>query len=192
MKYYNLDEIKTDLRRDIAINKAYIDAWKAVYFPTKKDGKPFANMQNNIHGAKYAPVSYSMQAGEYELTVYTSCYAAGYIHDEINVYDLVKYLKDENKKEKTQNYMPKNTYLEQVYKFDLDDIKDAVVNRIDYLTEYVADMEKQLKKIDTIFSNFRNAYDNAMKQLESDTAEFAHKNAYYAVLDCVKERYPYV
>jgi len=146
-EYYNLDAIKTGIERDIAINTAYVDAWKKVSFPTKKDGKPFAVMSKNINGAKYTLESYAMQPGEYELTVYTHCIAAGYIHDTIKVYELVRYLKDENMLAKTENYQPiVSKYLEQVYTFDLDDIKKAVSDRIEYLEKYVDDLKAQLAK----------------------------------------------
>lgn len=188
---YNLDEIRTTINKDIAINKAYAEAWKKVTFPTKKDGTPFANMSKNISGAKYSPVSYAMQPGEYELTVFTQTFSAGYIHDSINVYELVRYLKDESMIAKTENYMPKQSYLEQVYKFDLDDIKSAIAMRIEYLESYVADLEKQLAKLDKVYANFRNAFDNAVKSLQNDTKEFSHNDIYYAVKDTVINRYPY-
>ena len=190
--YYNMDDIRTSITKDIAINKAYIAAWEKVSFPVKKDRKPFANMSKNIDGAKYTLVSYATQAGEYELTVYTQCHAAGYIHDSIKVYDLVRYLKDESMIAKTENYMPKQTWLEQVYKYDLDDIKKAVANRIEYLKSYVSDLEKQFASLETVFRNFRNAFDNAIKTLVNDTKDFQHKDIYYAVKDCVMQRYPYV
>lgn len=190
--YYNMDEIRTSLKKDIAINKAYLEAWEKVTFPTKKDGKPFANMASNISGAKYTRVAYAMQQGENELTVYTQSPAAGYVHDSINLYELVRYLKDEKMIAKTENYLPKQAYLEQVYKFDLEDIKKAVADRIEYLKEYIADLEKQLESLGTVFTNFRAAVDTAMKQLESDTNNFQHKDLYYAVKDCVLNRYPYI
>ena len=190
--YYNMDDIRTSLVKEIAINKAYIAAWENVSFPVKKDGKPFANMSKNISGAKYALESYARQTGEYELTVYTQATMCGYIHDSIKAYKLVRYLKDESMKAKTENYQNKNSYLEQVYKFDLDDIKKAVSDRIEYLKSYVSDLEKQLESLETVFRNFRAAYDNAIKQLEKDTACFEHKNSFYAVKDTVLARYPYV
>jgi hypothetical protein len=188
---YTLDEIRTNIHKDIAVNKAYAEAWKKVTYPTKKDGTPFANMSKNIAGAKYSPVSYAMQQGEYELTVFTQTFAAGYIHDSINVYELVRYLKDESMIAKTENYMPKQSYFEQVYRFDLEDIKKAVANRIEYLESYVADLEKQLAKLDTVYANFRNAFDAAIKSLQEDTKGFSHNDIYYAVKDPVINRYPY-
>lgn len=192
MNYYNLDGIKTDIKKDIEINRAYLEAWEKVTFPTKKDGKPFVTMSRNIENATYTLVSYAMQIGEYELTVYTHSNACGYVHDTIKVYELVKYLKDEKMLAKTENYMPKQQYLEQVYKFDLEDIKKAVADHIEYLKEYIADLEKQLENTETVFANFRAAVDVAMKQLEKDTSDFKHKNLFYAVKDTVLTRYPYI
>lgn len=191
MKHYNLDEIKTAMRKDIARNAALSAAWGKVTFPTKKDGKPFAVMSKNIDGAKYTEKQYAMQAGENELTVYTFCKETGYIHDTIDAYELVRYLKDDGKKAKTENYLPKQTYLEQVYKYDLDDIKQAVADRAAYLAEYAEDLEKQLAEVDGIFYNFRDAYAAALKQLENETAQFKHTDTFYAVKDTVLSSFPY-
>ena len=190
-EYYNLDAIKTGIEKDIAINTAYLEAWKKVSFPTKKDGKPFAVMSKNISGARYSMESYAMQAGEYELTVTAFCNAAGYISDTVKAYELIRYMKDESMKAKTENYQPKQTYLEQVYTYDLDDIKKAIADRIAYLESYISDLKAQKASAEKVFKNFRNAYENAMKQLETDCSEFSHKDLFYAVRDCVTSRYPY-
>lgn len=188
---YNLDAIKTGIEKDIAINTAYLEAWKKVEFPTKKDGSAFKVMSKNISGARYDVKPYLLARGQYELTVTTFVPSCGYVSDSINCYELVRYLKDESMKAKTQNYQPKETYLEQVYTFDIDDIKNAVKNRIAYLESYVSDMEKQLESLDRVFNNFRAAFDSAIKQLESDCSVFEHKDMFYAVRDCVMQRYPY-
>lgn len=190
-EYYNLDAIKTGIEKDIAINTAYLEAWKKVSFPTKKDGKPFSVMSKNISGARYSMESYAMQAGEYELTVTAFCKAAGYISDTVKAHELIRYMKDESMKAKTENYQPKQTYLEQVYTYDLDDIKKAIADRIAYLESYISDLKAQKASAEKVFRNFRNAYENAMKQLETDCSEFSHKDLFYAVRDCVKSRYPY-
>lgn len=191
-EFYNLDAIQTSIKKDIAVNSAYLDAWKAITFPTKKDGTAFANMQKNICGAKYAMESYAMQPGEYELTIYTHCNEAGYIHESIKVYELVRYLKDETMIAKTQNYLPKAcAWLEQIYKFDLDDIKSAIAKHIEYLENYVEDLKKQLEKSVAVFDSFKSAYANAIKTLNETTAEFSHNDLKYAVKDCVVKRYPY-
>lgn len=191
MKHYNLDEIKTELKNDIARYTAFAEAWEAVTFPVKKDGKPFAVMSKNISGAKYSPVAYAMQAGEYEITVFSHCRECGYIHESINAYEIARYMKDEAKKAKTQNLMPKQSFLEQVYAYDLDDIKKAVADRAAYCREYVADLQKQLEEVDGIFYRFRDAFADALKQLEADTTHHTHKDTFYAVKDTVLSRYPY-
>ena len=191
MKHYNLDEIRTTMRKDITTYKALAKAWDAVTFPTKKDGKPFAVLSKNISGAKLAPVAYAMQPGENEVTVYTFSSSAGYVHDSIKAYELVRYLKSEDMKAKTQNYQPKQTYLEQVYTFDLEDIKAAVKARAEYFTAYAEDLERQLADVDEVFAAFRNAYAAALADLEERTAKHEHKDTFYAVRDTVLGRFPY-
>ena len=38
--YYNLDDITTSLKTELARCTALAEAWRKVEFPTKKDGKP--------------------------------------------------------------------------------------------------------------------------------------------------------
>ena len=191
-EYYNLDAIVTNLKKEKEKFTAFAEAWEKVTFPVKKDGTPFQSMQKNIDGAKYTMESYAMQPGEYELTVYTHSATCGYIHDSIKVYNLVKYLKDPSMLAKTQNYMPEQSYLEQVYKYDIDDIKQAVAERAAYCRAYVADLDSMIKQASEIFRTFRYNFYKAMEQLKADTKQFNHSNLYYAVKDCIVNRYPYV
>lgn len=192
MNYYEVNDIKKEIEKRIEKNAAFLSAWEKVTFPTKKDGTPFANMQKNIDGAKYSPVSYAMQGGEYELTVYAQTPKCGYIHDSIGAYELVRYLKDEEKITKKENYMPKQTCLEQVYKFDLEDIKKAIKNRIDYLRKYVDELKQQLSVTEDIVKEFAGAYKNAMQTVENLTSCFEHKDLFYAAKEYVINRYPYI
>ena len=198
--YYNLDGIKTELKKNIAKDKAFLKEWEKVTFPTKKDGTPFAVMSKNINGAKYQSILYSMQPGENELAIVVFCkeMGNGYIQDSIDVYELVKYLKDEKKIEKHNNYMPKVSYLEQVYKYDIEDIKEAVTNRINYLKDRILSLTSQLDNVDYCYNEFKKSYSKALKELENNciiagNVGFSEKrnDMYYMILDTVKESYPY-
>jgi len=92
---------------------------------------------------------------------------------------------------KTENYMPKISYLEQTYKFDLDDIKNAIAKHIEYLENYVADLKRQHEKSKAVFDAFKAAYASAIKTLDNETAEFKHSDLKRAVRECVINRYPY-
>jgi hypothetical protein len=190
--YYNLDDITTSLKTELARCTALAEAWRKVEFPTKKDGKPFANMSKNIKGAKYGPISYALQPGENELTVYTQTRETGYIHDTLHLYACVKNLKDPAMIAKTENYLPKQPYLEQVYRYDLDDIKKVVAEQADYWEKYAKDLEKQIDEAQRIFDSFRAAYAAAINGLSNDTAQFEHSDLFHAVKDCVLSRYPFV
>ena len=86
--YYNLDGVKTELKKRIDAASAKLEAWQAVTFPTKKDGAPFASMAKNIDGAKYNKPAHSLRTGEYELTIYAHSNLNGYISDYIYCYPL--------------------------------------------------------------------------------------------------------
>lgn len=189
--YYNLEGIKTEISRQIEQETARMEAWKKVTFPTKKDGKPFAILSKNIEGARLSPVSYATQPGENILSISTWSANNGCVHDEVKAYELVKYIKDEAMKAKTQNYQPKQTYLEQVYTYDLDDIKAAVAARIEHLEKRIASLEKQLERADEVYTTFKTAYAAAVKVLSDSAIKDDDKTLYYAVFDTIKNRFPY-
>lgn len=189
--YYNADGIKTMLKTELEKARAFSAAWHAVSYNTKKDGASFVNMQKNINGAKYTIKSYAMQDGEYELTVYTEAKLCGYIHDSINCYELVRYLKDDTRKAKTQNYMPKIDYLEQVYRYDIDDIKTAVTARAEYCEKYAAELESMIENCEQVYKQVRALYAAFMNAAKELTASYEHTTLYYAIIDTIKERFPY-
>ena len=186
-----INDIKKNLEKEMDNATAFLTAWSAVTFPTKKDGKPFANMSKNINGAKYTLKNYATQPGEYRLTVYTHSNSSGYIHDEISCYELVTYLKDADKIKKTYNYMPKLSMLEQVYKYDLDDIKKAVADRIKYHEKRIQSLSEQLLRVDKAFNDFDAAYGEILNKLQEacNTNDISYSNGrndlFYAIKDAV-------
>lgn len=186
-----INDIKQTLQKEIDNATAFLTAWSAVTFPTKKDGTHFANMSKNINGAKYTLEAYAMQPGEYCLTVYTQSNLNGYIHDTIDCYVLVRYLKDADKIKKTYNYMPKLSILEQVYKYDLDDIKKAVADRIKYHENRIQSLNEQLLRVEKAYNDFDKAYSEILDELQEacNTDDISYSNGrndiFYAIKDAV-------
>lgn len=189
---YNLDGIKTKLKNEIEEREAILKAWENVTFPTKKNGEPFAVMSKNINGATYKKADYDLSANNVELKVVANNNHK-WITDSIDCYTLVRYLKDKSKIAKTENYMPKELCLEQVYKFDLEDIKEAVNNRIEYLKGYVESLKKQLEIADKAYAGFRKVYEDAMAVLDNVTETKKDEYSFLksSILDTIKNRYPY-
>lgn len=189
---YNLDGIKTSLKIEIEEREAILKAWENVTFPTKKNGEPFAVMSKNINGATYKKADYGLSANNVELKVVANNNYK-WVTDSINCYTLVRYLKDKNKIAKTENYMPKESCLEQIYKYDLEDIKEAVNNRIKFLKENIESLKKQLEIADKAYIAFRKAYEDAMNVLDNVTETKKDEYSFLKsnILETVKERYPY-
>lgn len=189
---YNLDGIKTKLKNKIEEREAILKAWENVTFPTKKNGEPFAVMSKNINGATYKKADYGLSANNVELKVVANNNHK-WTTDSIDCYTLVRYLKDKSKIAKTENYMPKELCLEQVYKFDLEDIKEAVNNRIEYLKGYVESLKKQLEIADKAYAGFRKVYEDAMAVLDNVTETKKDEYSFLksSILDTIKNRYPY-
>lgn len=96
---------------------------------------------------------------------------------------------------KSENIMPKEPMLEQLYMFDLEDIKEAVENRIQYFKNSIEKYEQEIAKADKAYNVFKEAYTNAIKELQNVcgcTDDDTTKNTlFYAVKDTIVDRYPY-
>lgn len=187
---YNLDGIQTEIRKDIERKEAILAAWQAVTFPTKKDGTPFKIMSKNISGAALRSEDYAMQPGENKLKVFAWGKTTGYVESYIYAYCHVCDLKDEKKIEKTQNYMPKQAYLKQIYCFDLEDIKEAVSAKIENTKVELEQLRDQLEASETVYTEFRKAYSEALSKLAIDSKKAENSNLYYMIVDTVT-KHPY-
>lgn len=187
-----IEEIKKNQEIRIAETEALLKAWKAVTFPTKKDGTPFASMAKNFNGAKYQKKEYTLHCDENELKVTTNYKYNGrnfYTSDSVNTYELVKHLKDKEMKAKTENYMPKITYLEQIYNYDIDDCKKAIAQRIDYLERTLETYKKQLETLVSAYGIFEKEFTDALKNLATNTFKEENCYLYSDILDAFKKSY---
>lgn len=188
--YYDLKGIVERLEKELREALAFKELWESVAFPTKKDGTPFANMAKNFEGATYRKKEHGWQAHEYELRVTAHVKGSGYISDSLDTFALVDYLTDEKMLAKTENYQPKQSIHRQAYKYDLEDIKQAILGRIDQLDKRITSLTEQIELAPGAFATFRQDYGDAIAKLE-EVCKAKDSTLYYAVLNTVKDRYPY-
>ena len=188
--YYNLDGIKTELEKRLSYEKSILQAWENVTFPTKKDGTPFKTMSKNFDGAKLYLDNFAWHDYEKKLKVGTFDDLNGYIDESISCYNQVKYITDKTMLEKTENIMPKEPMLEQIYVYDLEDIKKEIKNRIEYHKKNIVSLEKQLDQAEKAYNDFVADYKKAIENLVK-TCGANDNSLFYAVSDTVKTRYPY-
>lgn len=188
--YYNLDEIKTELEKRLSYEKSILKAWENVTFPTKKDGTPFKVMSKNFDGAKLYLDNFAWRDYEKRLKVNTFDDLNGYISEDINCYNQVKYISDKSKLEKVSNIMPKEPMLEQVYVYDLNDIKEEIHKTINRHKENIMSLEKQIVQAEKAYNDFVADYKKAIENL-IETCGANDNSLFYAVRDTVKTRYPY-
>lgn len=188
--YYNLDGIKTELNKRLSYEKSILKAWENVTFPTKKDGTPFKVMSKNFDGAKLYLDNFAWHDYEKRLKVNTFDDLNGYISEDINCYNQVKYISDKSKLEKVSNIMPKEPMLEQVYVYDLDDIKEDIKKTINRHKENIMSLEKQIVQAEKAYNDFVADYKKAIENL-IETCGANDNSLFYAVRDTVKTRYPY-
>lgn len=188
--YYNLDGIKTELNKRLSYEKSILQAWENVTFPTKKDGTPFKVMSKNFDGAKLYLDNFAWRDYEKRLKVNIFDDLNGYISEDISCYNQVKYIFDKSKLEKVSNIMPKEPMLEQVYVYDLEDIKEEIQKTINRHKENIVSLEKQIDQAEKAYNNFVADYKKAIENLV-ETCGANDNSLFYAVRDTVKERYPY-
>lgn len=188
--YYNLDGIKTELEKRLSYEKSILKAWENVTFPTKKDGTPFKVMSKNFDGAKLYLDNFAWHDYEKRLKVNTFDDLNGYISEDINCYNQVKYISDKSKLEKVSNIMPKEPMLEQVYVYDLDDIKEDIKKTINRHKKNIMSLEKQIVQAEKAYNDFVADYKKAIENL-IETCGANDNSLFYAVRDTVKTRYPY-
>ena len=188
--YYNLDGIKTELEKRLSYEKSILKAWENVTFPTKKDGTPFKVMSKNFDGAKLYLNNFAWRDYEKKLKVNTFDELNGYISEDINCYNQVKYISDKSKLEKVSNIMPKEPMLEQMYVYDLEDIKEEIQKTINRHKENIVSLKKQIDQAEKAYNDFVADYKKAIENLV-ETCGANDNSLFYAVRDTVKERYPY-
>lgn len=182
--YTNLNDIQNELKNRINENNAKIQLWKNVKYPVKKNGDYFQNVAKNFENATYKPDYIAIQSGEYKLYVRNN-----QAEDYINCYELVRYLKDEEMIKKTENYLPKSPYLHQVYKYDVDDIKKAIQQRINNLTAENISLNKQLEMSQDIFNRINENVNNIISILNNECKEKSFYNSIgYMLTDYCKNR----
>lgn len=190
--YYNTEELVKAIEKELDRDTAILAAWRAVTYPTKKDGSQFAVLSKNIAGATVEQWRCATQPGENVVTVYTHTAANGYIHDTVYAYCLIKDIKDgDPKKEKiSKNACPKITYLEQVYTYDTDDIKNAIDTRIAYLEKTIKDKRKQIKAAQKAFETFKKDYQAIRERLEKNSVfENNNRTLFSMILNSVQKNY---
>lgn len=190
---YNLDGIKKDIEKEIDRYQCMKKEWESVKFPTKKNGEPFSIMSKNFENATYMGSTYLEQGykGKVLNPTLKVCFCtnlSGYCRDELFLYEYVKYMDNNKFVDKRE----KNTF-NGVYIYDLEDIKQTVKDRIDYLEKYINSLKRQLEIADSAYNAFKEVYKNAMEVLNkvTETTENTYSTLKSDIRDTIKERYPY-
>lgn len=113
-----------------------------VTYPTKKDGTPFKIMSKNFNGATYGKRAYDSD----NLFLKTAI---------------------ECNRNNSQYWINDNIYCGDNYKEDtLEEIKEKVLERIEYLKDEIESKEHQLEIIDNTYEEFKKNYDNMCQRLK--------------------------
>lgn len=138
----SLEQIKIDLEKDITDNTAKIKAWEKVTYPTKKDGSAFKIMSKNFDGAEYRKMYHDSDS----LCLQTSI--------ECNTNN-------------SQYWVYDNIHCGDKFKEDtLDEIKEKVLERIEYLQNNIDSLKHQLEIVENAYTEFERSYKDMCEHLK--------------------------
>lgn len=172
---YKYRQINADLERDLVKNKALLEAWQNVTFITAKNGKPFKNIAKNIIGADVSKRTFATQSYQKELYVAVQTPTLGYVRDGIDLYETID--------RSNENYFskPQNINSDNVYILDLDDVKDCVENKINYLNDYIDAHSKALANLEKMCEFCDDTY-NMLKRTAGTQTGFTIMSEYMKYL----------
>ena len=199
---YKLDNIIQELKTKKEDLQAILEAWEAVTFPTKKDGAPFAVLSKNINGAHITTESYNIKGVEDNLEVYASRghkIVCGYFESKISLYHSLeplskneRWLSNTDKEmraratAKPQNVFKRGYCIKDAYVFDLEDIKEAIKERIEYIKERITQTEWDIKNATVIYNRFAKAATKLFEELESATKAKGSTALYYSMREIIR------
>ena len=204
---YKLNNIIQELKTKKADLQAILEAWEAVTFPTKKDGAAFAVLSKNINGARITTEAYNIKGVEDSLEVFASRgyrykIITGYFESKISLYYSLepatkneKWLTDTDKEmraraeAKPQNVHKRGAYIKDAYVFDLEDIKEAIQKRIEYIKKGINQTTWDIENAEAIYSKYATAATKLFKELESETKAKGSTALYYAIRDMIRGIY---
>lgn len=166
-----MESIKNKVRYELERVEALKKAWENVEFVSKKDGKPFKTLSHNIKNAKLECQIGGISNVDNILKVYTSTIKGSYVNDSIYCYSYFEYADKEKIEMKPQNIV-KTKYADcyvDYYVFDIDDIKEAIKDRITYLENELDNLKKQLDNFEIAYANFKEGYLKLLENLKKDT-----------------------
>lgn len=177
-------DIKTaqeNINKNIATYEARLNLWRSVKRVSKKDGADFQSIGKNFTGADYKKVTYSIRA-DYEIRV-SGRVNGVWIEDSIDCAPVLRYYK----KDVDESRVIKESFLEPYFFMTVDEIMDAIADRIALLEGYIKEEREQARLLEDVFGRFTYEIDNALQAVK-DTAG-ARSSIYYSCIEYMKSKH---
>jgi len=182
----NLEQIKKELQNSIEECNAKIAAWENVKRVTKKDGSDFSTLSKNFENAKIVTADYSIR-NEKQIRVSGWTENRKFVDDYFSIVPCVKNVKFEVAPDR----QIKESFLEPYFYMTVEEIVEAIENRIAMWKEYVESYEEQLRIADHFYILIENELEKISEILDavSDKRNSKNLSLRYALEHKVKEHY---
>ena len=180
MKY--LMDIKADLKQYANETEKKISLWKEVKRVYKKDGSDFQSFGRNFTGCKVEQKDWG-NADDMELVVSDWTPSGGYVKDSISI----KVLEDDLKETPAPDRVVKYPHLRAYVLLTPSEMETAISGHIEVLEKRLASYREQFLLADRAYQQFREAIDNALKDLKGIAGEGT--SLYYDCREYMKTAY---
>lgn len=164
------NETMTKLEKELDLHESLCKAWQGVTRNYKKNGEPFANLQQNFNGLTVSGASYSLHANEKELSVTTKTNRSGYQSESIHNTELAKHTRFEV----DESRIIKESYLEPYFFLTVDELQTLIDEKINYHLKRVSDLKKAIEeneKDNKIIENILEYMGKEFEKINPDTAQ---------------------
>ena len=174
-----LNLIKEKLRKEREKARVLAEAWEKVSYEVKKDGTPYKDMRKTISGASYRRIPYSCDPYYNELYVH-AWGSYGNVEDSINVFST-------DRSEISRRRDAENVH-ENIYIFDLGDIRRAVAERAEYWSCRAESLQKELEIADSAWEKYSRKLQDVIDSMEQEIVIQGNRELLCLIYDSMREK----
>lgn len=181
----NATEIKKELDERIARAEALRAAWSSVEIAKKKNGGEFEQMARAVQGAQVVKCDYSLNDGAKDLyisTRYEGVNYAKYANDTLPLFVYLDELPEAD--ERRQGRALVEWCVRAIAPKTPEEVRAAIAARVEALAQEIEDYRADLHDLPRVFTKYRDAVENATRELETKTTRGKyHKTLYYLITE---------
>ena len=177
MNVCKIEDIKKLLEKRLKNTVEELDAWRRVERVKTKKGEDFAILSKNFNNCYFSDLFHDNEHPIVKIYV-------GYQESTIDIYGYLDELPENDERKK--DYI--KSFIRQKYKYNTDEIENAIKDKIEHLKNREKSFKNQLKNVDKCVKKINKKINELKEILKSeDLKEGYYQNTLgYALIDFIK------